>query len=251
MDDDRRQAPRQGSAVESPRSEHRARHLRRLAQRGAREMGSDATAEQVLDWTARVFGDRFVVASSMQDAVLVHLVSRVRPGADVAFLDTGYHFAETLGTRDTIAAGYPVRVIDVRATSTVAEQDAREGRDLFARDPDRCCRLRKVEPLRRVLRGYDAWVTGMRRVQAPTRVHTPLISFDAAHGLVKVNPLAAWGDERLRAYIAEHGIVVNPLLAGGYPSIGCAPCTAKPVPGSDPRSGRWAGHTKTECGLHA
>jgi phosphoadenosine phosphosulfate reductase len=222
-----------------------------LAERGAEELGPDATAEQVLDWTTRVFGNRFVVASSMQDAVLVHLASRARPGVDVLFLDTGYHFAETIGTRDAIAATYPVRVVNARGLATVAEQDATEGKDLFARDPDRCCRLRKVEPLRRLLAGYHAWVTGMRRVEAPTRARTPLITFDRNHGLVKINPLAAWTDEQLRAYIADEGIVVNPLLAGGYPSIGCAPCTAKPAPGADPRSGRWAGRAKTECGLHA
>jgi phosphoadenosine phosphosulfate reductase len=225
--------------------------LRRLAEQGAREVGPHASAEQTLEWTARVFGDRFVVASSMQDAVLVHLASRVRPGVDVLFVDTGYHFAETIGTRDAIAATYPVRVVDARARAGVADQEAAEGPDLYARDPDRCCRLRKVEPLRRALGGYRAWVTGVRRAEARTRAGTPLITFDRAHGLVKVNPLANWTDEEVGAYIAEHAIVVNPLVTDGYPSIGCAPCTAKPAPGAHPRSGRWPGRAKTECGLHA
>jgi phosphoadenosine phosphosulfate reductase len=110
--------------------------------------------------------------------------------------------------------------------------------------------MRKVEPLTDTLAGYDAWVTGVRRVEAPTRAGTPLITYDEKFGLVKLNPLAAWSDEDMEAYIAEHGVLVNPLVAEGYPSIGCAPCTAKPLPGADPRSGRWAGTGKIECGLH-
>ncbi|MGH3995613.1 MAG: phosphoadenylyl-sulfate reductase, partial [Pseudonocardiaceae bacterium] len=125
-----------------------------------------------------------------------------------------------------------------------------EGPRLYERDPGRCCALRKVAPLTLALRRYDAWVTGVRRVDAPTRADTPIVSFDERFGLVKVNPLAAWTDEDLTAYVAEHGVLVNPLAAEGYPSIGCAPCTARPSPGSDPRSGRWAGLAKTECGLH-
>ncbi|MGY2061204.1 phosphoadenylyl-sulfate reductase, partial [Nocardia gipuzkoensis] len=124
------------------------------------------------------------------------------------------------------------------------------GKDLFARDANECCRLRKVVPLRRSLAGYNAWVTGIRRVEAPTRANAPLISYDEAFGLVKINPIAPWSDDAMQSYIAEHGILVNPLVDEGYPSIGCAPCTRKPEPGSDPRSGRWAGLAKTECGLH-
>jgi phosphoadenosine phosphosulfate reductase len=110
--------------------------------------------------------------------------------------------------------------------------------------------LRKVVPLQNTLAGYDAWVTGVRRVEAPTRANTPLVTYDEKFGLVKVNPIAAWTDEDMDAYIAEHNILVNPLVAAGYPSIGCAPCTAKPAPGADKRSGRWAGTGKIECGLH-
>ena len=224
---------------------------RELAEWGAAELGLDASADEVLAWTAKTFGERFIVASNMQDAVLVDLAAKARPGVDVLFLETGYHFAETIGTRDAVEAIYPIRVVNARAEASVAEQDAAEGRDLFARNPDRCCFLRKVVPLRRTLAGYDAWVTGVRRVEAPTRANTPLVTFDEQHGLVKVNPIAAWSDEDMDRYIAEHDVVVNPLVAEGYPSIGCAPCTAKPAPGADPRSGRWAGRTKTECGLHA
>ncbi|MBV9313835.1 MAG: phosphoadenylyl-sulfate reductase [Pseudonocardia sp.] len=224
--------------------------LRGLAEQGTVELGQNASAQQVLAWTARTFGDRFIVASNMQDAVLVHLASVARPGVDVLFLETGYHFAETIGTRDAIEATYPVRVINAVPEATVAEQDEAEGKDLFARDPDRCCFLRKVAPLRRILAGYDAWVTGVRRVDAPTRANTPLITFDDKHGLVKVNPIADWTDEDMDRYITEHNILVNPLVAEGYPSIGCTPCTATSEPGADPRSGRWAGRAKTECGLH-
>ncbi|MGH3993753.1 MAG: phosphoadenylyl-sulfate reductase, partial [Pseudonocardiaceae bacterium] len=153
-------------------------------------------------------------------------------------------------TRDAIAAAYPVRIIQALPEQTVAEQDAAQGKDLFARDPDRCCQLRKVIPLQATLAGYDAWVTGVRRVEAPTRANTPLVGWDFRHGLVKINPIAAWSDEHIAAYIEAHSVLVNPLVDAGYPSIGCAPCTAKPAPGADPRSGRWAGRAKTECGLH-
>ncbi|HZG90084.1 MAG TPA: phosphoadenylyl-sulfate reductase [Pseudonocardia sp.] len=224
--------------------------LRGVAERGAAELGEDATAQELLAWAAATFGDRLVVASNMQDAVLVDLAAGAAPGVDVLFLETGYHFAETIGTRDAVEHVYDVRVVDAAAEHTVAEQDSLLGKDLFARDPNRCCALRKVVPLQRTLAGYDAWVTGVRRVEAPTRATTPLITYDEKFGLVKINPLAAWSDEDMDAYIAEHDVLVNPLVAEGYPSIGCAPCTAKPAPGADPRSGRWAGTGKIECGLH-
>ena len=186
----------------------------------------------------------------MADAVLPHVVSRVLPGVDVLFLDTGYHFAETMGTRDAVAATMDVTVVDVAPELSVAEQDERHGPDLWSRDPAACCRLRKVEPLARALSGYEAWATGVRREDAPTRTHTPLIGWDATHEIVKINPLAAWSMEELTGYADQHGVLINPLLYNGYPSIGCAPCTARVKPGDDPRSGRWAGFTKTECGIH-
>jgi phosphoadenosine phosphosulfate reductase len=223
---------------------------RAVAERGAAELGPDASAQDVLAWAAATFGHRVVVASNMQDAVLVDLAARALPGVDVLFLQTGYHFAETIGTRDAVAHVHDVRIVEARATRSVAEQDAEFGEDLWARDPDLCCAMRKVEPLARTLAGYDAWVTGVRRVEAPTRAGTPLVTWDEKFGLVKVNPIAAWSDEQMQSYIDTHGILVNPLVAAGYPSIGCAPCTAKPAPGADPRSGRWAGTGKIECGLH-
>jgi phosphoadenosine phosphosulfate reductase len=235
--------------------------LRSIAEAGAAELGPDASAEQVLAWTAATFADRFIVASNMQDAVLVDLAARAvsmsrpceqasGPAFDVLFLETGYHFTETIGTRDAVATTYDVRIVNAEPEHSVAEQDTLLGKDLFAREPDRCCFLRKVVPLQRTLAGYDAWVTGVRRVEAPTRANTPLVTWDEKFGLVKVNPLAAWSDEDMDAYIDAHRILVNPLMAEGYPSIGCRPCTTKPLPGTDPRSGRWTGRAKTECGLH-
>jgi phosphoadenosine phosphosulfate reductase len=221
-----------------------------VAERGATELDG-ASAEELLQWTDETFGGDYVVASNMQDAVLVAMASKVRPGVDVLFLDTGYHFAETIGTRDAVEAVYGVHVVNVTPEKSVAEQDQLLGKDLFASDAAACCRMRKVEPLGKALKGYSAWVTGIRRVEAPTRANAPLISFDKAFGLVKINPIAAWSDEEMQAYIDANDVLVNPLVHEGYPSIGCLPCTAKPVEGADPRSGRWAGQSKTECGLHA
>ncbi|MUL45725.1 phosphoadenylyl-sulfate reductase [Mycobacterium sp. CBMA293] len=224
--------------------------LRALAERGAAELDG-ASAEELLRWVDENFGGNYVVASNMQDAVLVEMAAKVHPGVDVLFLDTGYHFAETIGTRDAVEAVYGVNVVNVTPEQTVAEQDQLVGKDLFSTDAARCCSLRKVQPLSKALAGYSAWVTGIRRVEAPTRANAPLISFDDAFGLVKINPIAAWSDDEMQAYIEANGILVNPLVDEGYPSIGCAPCTQKPAEGSDPRSGRWVGLAKTECGLHA
>ena len=221
-----------------------------IAERGAAELDG-ASPDELLRWTDENFGGEYVVASNMQDAVLVAMAAKVRPGVDVLFLDTGYHFAETIGTRDAVEAVYGVNVVNVTPEHTVAEQDELLGKNLFASDPAACCRMRKVEPLGKALKGYSAWVTGIRRVEAPTRANAPFISYDKAFGLVKINPIAAWSDDEMQAYIDANDILVNPLVFEGYPSIGCAPCTAKPVEGADPRSGRWAGQSKTECGLHA
>ena len=224
--------------------------LQELAERGAAELDG-ASAMDLLRWTDENFGGTYVVASNMQDAVLVDLAAKVRPGVDVLFLDTGYHFVETVGTRDAVEAVYDINVLNITPENSVAKQDELFGKDLFARAPNECCRMRKVEPLSKALRGYSAWVTGIRRVEAPTRANAPLISWDKAFGLVKINPLAPWTDEDMQNYIDANDVLVNPLVFEGYPSIGCAPCTAKPVEGADPRSGRWAGQSKTECGLHA
>ena len=209
-----------------------------------------APAEDIIEWAVATFGERFCITSSMGDAVLAHLASKVAPGIDVVFLDTGYHFAETIGTRDAVAATLPVNLLTITPRQSVAEQDAEFGRDLWRRDPDLCCALRKVAPLRDALAGYDAWATGLRRAETQNRVIAPVIGWDAAKRKVKVSPLARWSDEQVERYILENGVLVNPLQYDGYPSIGCLPCTRRVAPGEDPRSGRWAGSAKTECGIH-
>jgi phosphoadenosine phosphosulfate reductase len=204
----------------------------------------------VLTWAGETFGDSFAVTSSMADGLLAHLASRAVPGVNVVFLDTGYHFAETIGTRDWVSGVLPISLVNVTAPQTVAEQDAEYGPRLHERDPDLCCSLRKVQPLAKALAGYAAWGSGVRRDESPTRSGTRVVDWDDKRGMVKVNPLAAWTDADVDAYIAEHQVPVNPLQEIGYASIGCAPCTRPVAPGEDPRAGRWAGRGKTECGLH-
>ena len=208
-----------------------------------------ATALEVMGWAAERFGAGLVVTSSMADTVMIHLAEQVAPGIDVVFLDTGYHFVETIGTRDAVRAVHDVNVIDVSAELTVAEQDARYGRDLFATDPDACCAMRKVAPLSRALEPYAAWATGLRRTDSAARAHTPVVSWDARRHIIKVAPIATWSDADVADYIERNGLMVNPLLEDGYASIGCEPCTL-PSAGEDVRSGRWAGRAKTECGIH-
>jgi phosphoadenosine phosphosulfate reductase len=207
----------------------------------------------VLRWAGDSFGADFAITSSMADGLLAHLAGRVIPGVNVVFLDTGYHFAETIGTRDWITSVLPitlVNVITLTPRQTVAEQDAEYGPKLHDRDPDLCCEMRKVKPLAQALAGYVAWGSGVRRDESPTRAGTRLVDWDAKRGMIKVNPLAAWTQDVVDAYIAEHQIPVNPLFELGYGSIGCAPCTRPVAPGEDPRAGRWAGSNKTECGIH-
>jgi phosphoadenosine phosphosulfate reductase len=223
--------------------------LRAVAERAGAEL-EGASALEILTWADEQFGSGWCVASSMADAVLPHLASRVRPGVDVLFLDTGYHFAETLGMRDAVGAMLPVTVRTLTPKRTVAEQDASFGARLYERNPDQCCALRKVEPLERALKPYTAWINGMRREESPTRADIPVIGYDAKRDMVKISPLAAWTQDDLDAYIADNGVLTNPLFLEGYTSIGCEPCTRKPLPGEDPRAGRWAGNAKTECGLH-
>jgi phosphoadenosine phosphosulfate reductase len=209
-----------------------------------------APAGDIIEWAVATFGARFCITSSMGDAVLSHLASKVAPGVDVVFLDTGYHFAETIGTRDAVAATLPVNLLTITPVQTVAEQDAEHGPELFRRDPDLCCALRKVAPLKEALAGYDAWATGLRRAETHNRVIAPVVGWDEKKQKVKVSPLARWTDAEVETYIAENGVLVNPLQYDGYPSIGCWPCTQRVAPGEDARSGRWAGTSKTECGIN-
>jgi phosphoadenosine phosphosulfate reductase len=209
-----------------------------------------APAEVIIEWAVATFGNRFAITSSMGDAVLSHLASRVAPGIDVVFLDTGYHFAETIGTRDAVEATLPVRLLNITPKQTVAEQDAAYGKDLYKTDPDLCCALRKVAPLEEALSSYDAWATGLRRDETHDRVIAPVIGWDEGKRKVKVSPLARWTADDVDRYIANNNILVNRLQYDGYPSIGCWPCTRRVAPGEDPRSGRWAGTGKTECGIN-
>jgi phosphoadenosine phosphosulfate reductase len=227
----------------------RRRALAAQAARAAKDL-ADAPAADVVAWAAETFAERVCITSSMTDAVIIHLAAEVKPGIDVIFLDTGYHFPETIGTRDAVSQIYPVNLINVTPSRTVAEQDAELGPRLYGRNPDLCCYLRKVVPLERALDPYDAWITGVRREETDARSDTQVVEWDPKRAMVKVNPIASWSQERVDAYIAEHGVVLNPLVDEGYPSIGCATCTLPVKPGADPRSGRWAGTGKTECGLH-
>jgi phosphoadenosine phosphosulfate reductase len=225
------------------------RDLRDLAEQAAKEL-ENAPAEEVIRWATDTFGDRICITSSMSDALVVHLASGVTPGIDVVFLDTGYHFPETIGTRDAVAAVYPVNLVNVTPSRTVAEQEAELGPRLYGRNPDLCCYLRKVEPLERALSGYDAWFTGVRREETLARRGAKVVEFDEKRQKVKVNPIVAWTSEQVDEYIAANGGLVNPLVYDGYPSIGCRTCTMQVAPGADPRSGRWAGSAKTECGIN-
>jgi phosphoadenosine phosphosulfate reductase len=223
--------------------------LRAIARRGAAEL-EGASALEVLTWADKALAGRWVVASSMQDALVVDLAAQVRPGVDVVFLDTGYHFAETLTLRDAVAASYPIRLLNVQPGTTVAEQDARYGPRLYERDPDLCCFMRKVTPLDTILGLYDGWVTGLRRNQTAARRTAAPVEWDEKRQVVKVNPIVEWSDEDVATYLDEHDILVNLLRADGYESIGCAPCTSRVLDGEQPRAGRWSGSGKSECGIH-
>ena len=207
-------------------------------------------AREALRWAAETFGEQLTVASSMGDEVLVHLVGTTIPGADVFFLDTGYHFAETLGTRDAYQAMLPLKIRTILPLLTVAQQDEQYGAKLHDRSPDQCCAMRKVEPLNRALHQHDAWVTGMRREDAPTRTDIAIVGWDNARQMVKLNPLAAWRQDDVDRYVEDQGVFLNPLRQEGYTSIGCAPCTRPVAEGEDARAGRWSGTNKIECGLH-
>jgi phosphoadenosine phosphosulfate reductase len=222
--------------------------LSELARRANDELAA-ATATEILSWAHETFGSGLMLTSSLADTVMIHLAEQVAPGIDVLFLDTGYHFAETIGTRDAVAAVHDVNLITLTPAQTPAEQDATWGKDLFASNPDRCCALRKTAPLDAALAGYTAWASGVRRADSLARASTPIVSWDLRRKIVKIAPIATWSDDDVAAYIERHGLMINPLLEDGYPSIGCAPCTSRAA-ADDPRAGRWAGLAKTECGIH-
>jgi phosphoadenosine phosphosulfate reductase len=223
--------------------------LRALARKAGQEL-EGASALEILGWADEQFGASWAVASSMADLVVPHLASRVHPGVDVIFLDTGYHFAETIGTRDAAQATMQISVRSVTPEQSVEEQDAEYGPRLYERNPDQCCALRKVAPLRKALTSYTAWASGLRRDEADTRADVKVVEWDDRRGMVKLNPIADWTEDDVQKYIADNGVLVNPLLYDGYGSIGCWPCTRRIAAGEHARAGRWAGTAKTECGLH-
>jgi phosphoadenosine phosphosulfate reductase len=201
------------------------------------------------------YGQKIVVACSFgaEDVVLVDMVHRINPSVPLFYLDTDFLFPETYATRDRIIERYqlkPAQVIRVTSLLTPQQQAEAHGDALWASNPDQCCQLRKVEPLTRVLRGFDAWITGIRRDQAPSRANAGLIEWDQKFDLVKVNPLARWTWADVWTYIKVYEVPYNPLHDQHYPSIGCTYCTAPVAPGDDPRAGRWKNFAKTECGLH-
>jgi phosphoadenosine phosphosulfate reductase len=223
--------------------------MEKVAAQAAQSLAG-APAQDVIAWAAETFGRKLCITSSMTDAVIIHLASQQVPGIDVLFLDTGYHFPETIGTRDAVSAVYPVNVVNVTPPTTVAEQDAGLGPRLYSRNPDLCCYLRKVVPLEQALSPYEAWITGVRRDETEARNDTTVVSWDPQREMVKVNPIVEWSQDDVDDYITQNGVLVNPLVFDGYPSIGCRTCTVQVAAGADPRSGRWAGTAKTECGIH-
>jgi phosphoadenosine phosphosulfate reductase len=223
--------------------------LKALAEQAGHDL-EGASALEILGWADEQFGSSWAVASSMADAVVPSLAAKVRPGVDILFLDTGYHFAETIGTRDAVAATLPVNIRTLTPKQSVEQQDASFGARLYERNPDQCCALRKVMPLRAALKDYSAWASGLRRDEVATRADVRVIEWDEQRSMVKINPIAAWTQDDVDRYIADNGILVNPLLFDGYGSIGCWPCTRRLKPGEDARAGRWSGTGKVECGIH-
>jgi phosphoadenosine phosphosulfate reductase len=212
----------------------------------------EKTPQEALRWGIENFRGGLTLACSFgaEDVVLADMVARIDPSVPLFYLDTDYLFPETLEVRDRIVARYGLRAVAVKPALTLAGQEAEHGADLYARQPDLCCKIRKVEPLRRHLSGFQAWITGIRRDQAPTRANAGLVEWDKMFNLVKLNPIARWKWEDVWAYIRANDVPYNVLHDRNYPSIGCWPCTREVRPGEDPRAGRWANFAKKECGLH-
>jgi phosphoadenosine phosphosulfate reductase len=200
-----------------------------------------APAGKVIAWALERFDGAVSLACSFQDCAIVDVAVRADPAVEVLFLDTGFHFPETLQFVEDVRRRYD---LNLKVVTPGPEADA------WPCGTDRCCQLRKVAPLDRALVGKRAWLTGLKRSDASTRSNAPIVSWDEGRGLVKVNPLATWTDDDIAFYIADHDLPVHPLIAQGYLSIGCAPTTRPVAPGEDARSGRWGDSDKTECGLH-
>lgn len=229
-----------------------AEFVQHLAAEAAEQL-EGKPADRVLTWAAAVV-PRFVVTSSFgaESAVLLHMLSSVAPRVPAIFLDTGFHFDETLDYRKRLADELGLTVLDIRPDLSVDQQAERYGPELYRTDPDACCAMRKTIPLRRALANYDGWATGVRRVQTPERASTPVVEARRHEDrwLVKVAPLAGWTDADVSAYLDRYDLPRHPLVSQGYASIGCAPCSKPVCEGEDPRAGRWAETGKSECGIH-
>ncbi len=212
----------------------------------------DRPPQQLLEWAVGHFPKLTLACSfGAEDVVLVDMLYKINPQIDIFYLDTDFHFKETYETRDRIAAQYDdIRLVQVKPKLTPEQQALQHGGQLWKKNPNLCCQLRKVEPLFDILSKYDAWITGIRREQAPTRANAKKAEYDVKFGLVKFNPLADWTWNDVWNYIHEHQLIYNPLHDRNYPSIGCAPCTRPVQDGEDLRSGRWSDSEKIECGLH-
>jgi phosphoadenosine phosphosulfate reductase len=201
-----------------------------------------AAASQVIRWAVDTFGDDLVLAASFEDVVLIDLATKIAPDIEVIFLDTEAHFPETLAFVDAVRQRYGLNLTVTKPGPEAAAHPC---------GTEQCCQFRKVAPLRAAVQGNRAWLTSLKRDDGPTRADAPIVSWDAAFGLVKVNPLATWTNDDITSYLADHQLPEHPLWAQGYRSIGCAPTTRPVAEGEDPRAGRWAGLDKSECGLHA
>ena len=201
-----------------------------------------APAGKVIEWANETFGSELVLAASFEDVVLIDLVTKVAPGIEVIFLDTEAHFPETLAFVEEVRARYDLNLTVTKPGPEAADHPC---------GSEMCCQFRKVAPLRRAVQGRRAWLTSLKRADGPTRADAPVVSWDAAFGLVKINPVVTWTNDDIASYLADHELPVHPLVSRGYLSIGCAPTTRPVADGEDPRAGRWAGLDKSECGLHA
>ena len=213
---------------------------------------ADSSADSILSWTVSEFGDDAVLSTGFGPSglVLMHKLSIIKPGSQVFYLDTDLLFTETYELIGRLEDHLDIEIVHVRSHLSLEEQQRQYGKELWKTDPDKCCYLRKVLPLKMFLDDKQAWITGIRRDQSATRVHTPVISRNEEFGVLKVNPLARWTEDQIWDYIYINGIPYNTLHDEGYPSIGCVPCTQPVENGQNPRAGRWAGITKTECGIH-
>lgn len=209
--------------------------------------------QALLRWALATYGDDLVVATGFGNSgiVMMHMIAQIRPQTTFFYLQTDLLFPETLALRDALAQRLQIRFTEVHSGLSLGEQAYQYGRQLWSRNPDLCCLLRKVEPMRQFLADKRTWATAIRRDQAPSRAHTRLVDWDTANGLIKLAPLAAWSKAQVEAYIAEYDLPTNELRREGYGSIGCVPCTRPLGPGeTDERAGRWAGTDKIECGIH-